>query len=346
LKKLNTTNSFIEIDFTKFWRFFPLTRPRKEVIKLFLFSLFPSLFTRLSVYINWENAKVYKSKTDKLFSIEFWKRLIKNTYYLNYQKLDQLNNNHKQTNKIAIVIHVYYEDVFMEIIERIQKLENSNFKLYITCPQAKVDFVKDTVTTNGFPSYIMPVINRGRDVLPFLKIIPKVFEEGHELILKIHTKRSNHLHKKEIWKNDLFEKLLGSKSLTNAVDVFNSHPNIGIIGPAYHILPMSYYYGSNARRVERISKKMGVKRDQLADYHFVAGTMFFVRKSVIQPILDLGFSEDDFEIEDGQLDGTLPHALERAFTCGLLVSGLRLADTSSTPGNIYCNIKMNYTFAL
>jgi lipopolysaccharide biosynthesis protein len=166
------------------------------------------------------------------------------------------------------------------------------------------------------------------------------------LILKIHTKRSNHLKKKNLWKDDLFEKMIGKDCIGKVIHTFNQHQEIGMIGPSGHILPMSLYYGANAQSVLSLSLRMGLNKEQLRNLHFTAGTMFYIRKEALLPVLALGLKDDHFETEDKQLDGTMAHALERAITSSLLASGLKLADTSSTPENISCRIDKNYKFTL
>ena len=346
-KSEQKNNPYILIDFTKVWKYIPgITRPRKEIIKGILFTSFPILFKRLAIYQNWKNSRVYAEKKISIITKKYWSKRLLNYYYLDIEKQNCDNSLNKNIKKIAIILHVFYLDVFEEIVELLKKNDKADFKLFITTPEGLIQEINSKLKSTSFDYSIMEVMNRGRDVLPFLTVLPRAFDEGFDTILKIHTKRSNHLKKNENWRDDLFGKLIGDGAINNAIQVFNSHKEIGILGPIGHILPMSFYYGANSGRVEMLSYKMGLKSNQLSDFLFVAGTMFFARKDALLPLLELGLIEHDFELEENQLDGTLAHAIERVFTSGLLVSGLKLADTSSTSENISCRIDFNYKFTL
>jgi lipopolysaccharide biosynthesis protein len=345
IKPIRNTE-YIHIDFDKVWRYVPANRPRKEHLKWILFSIFPFLFRRFEVFQNWKSARIFEDKAIGLRSSEFWRRKLLQRYEIKFgNNHAYITENDKQENKLAVVIHAFYPDVLEEIILKLQNCV-FDFKLFVTAPESVLADVKAVLDHNSYEYFLLKVENRGRDVLPFLLILKNVFYEGYTLVLKIHTKRSNHLNKKELWSNDLFNKMLGNENMKNILQTFYHHKELGMIGPSGHILPMSFYYGANATTVEMLGRKMGLQGRHFSNLHFVAGTMFYARKEALLPLLSLNLNETDFEEEAGQLDGTMAHAVERAFACSTIAAGMYLADSSSKPDSIACIINMNHSFTL
>jgi lipopolysaccharide biosynthesis protein len=168
-----------------------------------------------------------------------------------------------------------------------------------------------------FKFSITKVSNRGRDVLPFLIILPKVLSDGAELVLKLHTKKSPHRIDGEEWRKELFDSLLEKSFVTRTKAAMLSTEEFGLSAPAEHFVPMSYYWGSNINNVQSVCRKMDW-HDQVFDgAQFVAGTMFFAGRRLLTDLLALGLLEADFDEEAGQVDGTMAHALERmiGFIC-------------------------------
>ncbi len=327
---MTTEKKYIEIDFYKLWKFIRVKRTTKEKMKAFLFSKMPFLFNKFASFYHWKNAQIFKG-SDLLTSLPL-------------DNLKKERNN--SSNSLAIVLHVYYTDVFADILKRLPVDENLSIKLFISCPKEIKPDIEKTLLPYPFNCQIIVVENRGRDILPFLKVLPVVFNQNFDLVLKLHTKRSNHLNKKEPWNSDLFNKLLGESNIRNILNLFAIYPQMGMIAPAGNILPMAFYYGGNELKVKKLCLQMGISEDQLKNFNFVAGSMFYARKEVLEPMLMLDLSEKDFELENNQLDNTMAHVVERIFPAGLILKKMYLADTFSTPGSLSCNITLNHPFTI
>ena len=331
-------------DFRKIWKYFPIKRYQKETVKRIIFGTFSFAFQNWASYHNWKKAQLFVPKNGHLLKVWYWKQLFSNNYTINISKPLNIHKEKTKTDRLAIVIHAFYLDIFDEIIDYLKKSDFDNISLYITTNIKLINTIEEKLIVTGYSYIIMVVENHGRDILPFLKILPKVISDGHEVILKLHTKGSNHLNKKIPWRYDLFNKLIGDNSINKSLLTFNQNPNIGMIGPAGHIIPMHFYYGSNAHSVEILSNKMGVQNDQLMGLNFAAGSMFYVKTECLLPILKLNLEDEMFEMEANSTDGTLAHAVERIFAVGLIAKNKELADTNYDNAIPILRVCKNHSF--
>ena len=214
---------------------------------------------------------------------------------------------------VAIVIHAFYDDVFVEILEYLKNIVDLPMKLYVTTTPEKEGVIHKLLVSQSCNFLLRVVENRGRDILPFMKIMPEVISAGHDFFVKVHTKKSPHRKDGNEWRKDLYDKLIDGATMKEGIRILKENPSIGIFCPDGHFVEMSYFWGSNAERVIHLASRMGVEPNALPGLNFIAGSMFIARVDAIIPLLNLAIDDSDFELELGQTDGTLAHAIERLF---------------------------------
>ena len=113
----------------------------------------------------------------------------------------------------------------------------------------------------------------------------------------------------------IFEQLLGNQEIVeNTLGLFNAYRHLGIVAPS-HFEPILFAanWGPNLKGASALAQRMDIKIDESGALDFPSGSMFWARPQAIQPLLNLKFSYDDFEPENGQTDGALGHQIERLF---------------------------------
>src|SRR5690606_5652097 len=120
---------------------------------------------------------------------------------------------------------------------------------------------------------------------PFLTAFGDRLVEGYELIGHLHTKRSTHADRNviEMWRNFLMENLLGGTQsgpmLDNIVCRMAENPSWGITFPDD---PVPLGWDSNRQCAAALASRM-IPGDLPDQFCFPAGTMFWMRSSVLKP---------------------------------------------------------------
>ena len=265
-------------------------------------------------------------------------------YRYGYAWLNSLLSAHRgmtnvYTCKAGIHVHVYYQDVFQDIISRLTKIKVVKYKLYVTIREEIYISISEMLKSVHFDYQIFVFENRGRDVLPFIQVLESILKDDVDFILKIHTKKSKHRSDGDKWRNAIFDDLLSESEMIKSIISFHEDRSIGIISAEGQIVPMRYYWGSNEATVLKLSSQLGVPDNLSINMNFVAGTMFFIRPELASKILEFGLTVDDFETENGQVDGTLAHAVERLFGVLCYASGMQIVTNKRN------NINYDFEFA-
>lgn len=265
-------------------------------------------------------------------------RVASQLHQLREQKSELAVDELRVEKNIAIVIHAFYLDVLDEILRYLAAIEKNAIKLFVTTPEHQLEVVNARLTEDGYDFLCLGVTNRGRDILPFLKILPELVRQNFAFLVKVHTKKSTHRADGDSWRNDLYSKLLDSSALRENIQYIRGNSKIGILAPENHLVSMDHYLASNADNIGIQAARLGIEMDAVMRLSFVAGSMFSARVHALKPLLLLNFEEKEFEPEQGQVDGTLAHAIERLFAVSANSLGYQVITRSG-------EVTDNYSYA-
>lgn len=229
------------------------------------------------------------------------------------------------------VIHVWYPELLDEIATALAA-SGVRWRIAITTTVERESQVRERATHLGLTAEIEVFQNRGRDILPFLHVASRLLDEGVTTVLKLHTKRSTHREDGEIWRRELLDRLLAPERATRIVEAFRGDPSLGMVHAEGHLQPLTYYWGANQANVTYLACRLGLPAPELENDHFIAGSMFWLRPAAVRLLLDAHLDLAEFDGEQGQLDGTLAHAVERIFCLMASADGFRTRSAASLLG--------------
>lgn len=321
------------------------TRPKRESGKAILVSLpfFPLIWKKK--WKQWQESRIWFDQTQKQRLFRWYPFFVRKTYTLTYPDLEfQFEKTPPECN--AIVIHVFYPDVFEQMLTTLQSNGSAAYPMYLTCRQEIRMSVEKILQLYSQKAYLHVMENRGRDIAPFLSLLPVLSADGVTGVLKLHTKKSIHLGDCEhMWLSDILSGLVKGGALEKHFHQLNNNPRIGMIAPHGHVVPMAFYYGDNTEKMLGLVKKWNISSSLLGTSFFVAGSMFFIRLASIEDMLSQPVSLRDFEAESGQTDGTLAHAMERMFSLVVQSGHYWITDSKETKVLHTCTLFSDHVYS-
>ncbi|OJF69454.1 hypothetical protein BK026_12020 [Alteromonas sp. V450] len=219
-------------------------------------------------------------------------------------------------NQSAVFIHCFYPEVADELI---QSCLAKKLNIYVS-------FVHGTeyqYLIEKYPSINWKVFqNHGRDILPFFEGFKQEIL-SYKYVLHLHTKKSLHYGmQRSDWLQYNVNSLLGNLKLVHesllderTAIVFPEPPNF---------VKSVMNWGGNFERVKVLLSSLDIEIDYWDKLDFPAGSMFWMDTDKLRGFLSQTYSKYLFESEKGQIDGTLAHAIERAFGVFALKCGFNL----------------------
>lgn len=227
----------------------------------------------------------------------------------------------------ALVVHGYHLEALEELLS---PLCGPDMALYLSTPAEQVERAERICRTLGWrEAEVVPAENRGRDMAPFvLDLLPRVLANGHPWLLKLHTKRSDHLDAGRAWAAHLQGSLASAATCRSFGDWFRTDPTAGLLAAPGTLLPSTISLDRNVVHLRWLLDALELPTAWWLDQPFVAGSMYAVRSAALAPLLTLQLNRDQFEAEQGQRDGTLAHALERLVAALVIRQGFTLRALS------------------
>lgn len=233
-------------------------------------------------------------------------------------ELALLSSKPNKGSKFAVIIHLYYVDNWSLFKHKLQLLPGDAFDLFITIP-GKNEYFSENILQDFPDAQIIKVPNRGRDVLPFIKVAQVLQGLNYKTALKFHSKKSTHREDGQDWLESMLDQIIPEdpKALGRVLKVIGRQ-NFGVLGPADVYYPLTINFPANGKHMTKVMSEVFnrhtaelVLQQKRKEYGFFGGTMFWVNLDAIRPLLSYGAAR--FEAEAGQIDATFAHALERAF---------------------------------
>jgi hypothetical protein len=207
-------------------------------------------------------------------------------------------------NTKIVFVHAFYQEEAEQIFARLEDYNDYDVILTTSVPSLRDTFLARFDPTRAV-CLLMP--NVGRDVLGFLLALNLLDLSGYAHFVKIHTKRSGHLADGGMWFNLNLQFLLGVKSVTDRLFAAVDTTRPMLYG--VDCLSLQDHMENNRYWMEFL---LG-QRIETAVGCFIPGTMFLGSAEFLRAVASRNFHLYPTEPEKGQLDGCLPHALERYF---------------------------------
>lgn len=217
-----------------------------------------------------------------------------------------------------VIIHVFYEEIALKIISEIDFPKGVTFVL----TGSNLDTLKRIRSKLGnWKCKIYLVANRGRDVYPFLLLCDLPEIRSYSIFWKLHTKRSPHLEYGNIWLEEILSNL---KKGRNLID------ELALDQETFPWLLGSKTLKAAHRKIFNFFWMNTLASEAIKSDVFFPGTMFLGNTHALSAIADEKLIKYLPEVERGQLDGTLVHAIERLIGIIIRKRNGRLIDIRGT----------------
>ena len=217
---------------------------------------------------------------------------------------------------LAILVHVYYPELWQEMVTYIRNIPESLYRLYVNVVETNCTHQFLSGIHSDFPTADVAVgRNVGRDIGGHCELLRRVDPSRFKFFFLMHTKKSPHLGEggAHLWRRRLLMPLVGNaQTAVDNLALFDDE-SIGQIGARRC---RNTKLGNNEDKHRQLLAKLGIDAGSEPS-EFVSGTMMFLRSEVMQRVFeaikDTPFENGDDKPLASHLDAQWAHAVERLF---------------------------------
>lgn len=220
--------------------------------------------------------------------------------------------------KVALVVHVYYADIWQQIFERLSKIKPFG-DLFVTTSSSEDIAHLGELQNLGWNVEVVSCENNGWDIGPFLQLLPRLESDGYDIVCKLHTKKGKSGFAAE-WREVFYRTLIRSdREIKTIISLFEKYDTLSVVGPADFYKSNSSHLFRNGPIVDAILSTMMDRKIAPSDWGFFCGTMFWSRVADLMPLakawVDLHASRKDSAslLAMVERDGHPAHGFERLF---------------------------------
>lgn len=229
----------------------------------------------------------------------------------------KVSGSHSRSPKVAISLHIFYEDYIDRFTTRISALD-FQVDVFITspdesiCEKAVIAF-GELLNVNNVT--VRKVPNIGRNFGPLLVEFGAQIL-SYDVLGHFHSKKSLYSGREQSeWADYLLDSLLDpARSKFHLLTLLDcKQSNLGIVFPTTP--PSLPFWGNHwLRNVEsgrKWARELGLELKKFGFITYPMGGMFWAKTDALKQLLSYPWSYEDFPEEAGQIDGTTHHAIER-----------------------------------
>jgi lipopolysaccharide biosynthesis protein len=215
--------------------------------------------------------------------------------------------------RIAVIAHCYYLDLLEEMLNHVCQIPFA-YELYVSTDteEKRAEIIRQINRHQIRAAVVRLAPNRGRDIAPKYITFRDVYDRC-DYFLHLHSKKSPHAGSfGDEWRRHLLSTLVGSPEIIRSNLRLLEDPRVGLVfsDRLNDTLP-GLRWGANFAVSSELAERLKVEIDPGYCLDYPDGGMFWGKTVAIKPLLDLGLNLEDFQLEKGQLDGALSHAIER-----------------------------------